>query len=602
VKMLSRFLHFFAAPLLVAATPTVVRSQTLISPTVVVKNGYDMDMRSDSRILRDEYTANGGVIPIETEPSPPFVDGRHLRRPVRNPNVQVNDPALDNVQIFPGFRPFVHYTESETSMAAFGQNVVVTYNSTAGVHLVSDPSSAFLFYDRILFSAFSASNDGGKTFHSSFFLGVDGDPFTYGDPTIDVDRRGGFYFGQLGETSDGVHGAITVNTSRDGINWNNAVLAAIDDGSDKPWLAVGRDPFKEDRDDVYVAWDSFQATGVQLKLAKSTDGGVTWTSGTVYAPSSDPDPTHPQNGLLAPNPVVDRFTGALYIPFLHFSNADSDFLQLLISKDRGSTFHFATFNQQGAPDSTLLPVVQPGELAECGATQSADGTFAANLRLVLHDGPDIGGSYTGLPRYVNATRLLVQPSIAVRRGQIFLAWNASDSPFFGDPNGHSNILFIRSDDGGATWSTPIRVNPPGDPHHVLPSLALDEDSESVHISYYTQHPDGSIDLDMANSRDGGDSFPASRTVRVSGMPFVLPPTNIPIPTASQPYNTTNYDRPIATCYALGEYQSAKAANGSVYDAWGDTRKTVTEPVNALDAISGLMHPQEDVFFQIVKVQ
>jgi hypothetical protein len=133
-------------------------------------------------------------------------------------------------------------------------------------------------------------------------------------------------------------------------------------------------------------------------------------------------------------------------------------------------------------------------------------------------------------------------------------------------------------------------------------LALDEDSESVHISYYTQHSDGSIDLDMANSRDGGDSFPASRTVRVSGMPFVLPPTNIPIPTASQPYHTTNYDRPIATCYALAEFQSAKAANGSVYDAWGDTRKTVKEPLNALDAISGLMHPQEDVFFQSVKVQ
>src|SRR5262249_22132272 len=146
---------------------------------------------------------------------------------------------------------------------------------------------------------------------------------------------------------------------------------------------------------------------------------------------------------------------------------------------------------------TLLPIVQPGELTECGV--SVAGTAVnINLRLTLHAGANIGRSLTGLRRFVNATRLIAQPAIAVRDGVVYLAWNTSTSPIFGDPTSHSNIMFIRSDDGGKTWAAPITVNPPGDPHHVHPSLSVDN-PESVHVSYYTQHSDGTLDLDMANS-------------------------------------------------------------------------------------------------------
>jgi hypothetical protein len=53
---------------------------------------------------------------------------------------------------------------------------------------------------------------------------------------------------------------------------------------------------------------------------------------------------------------VDQITGNLYVPFLHFSNADQDFIQMLISDDAGDTFRFATFNIPGAPDATVMPV------------------------------------------------------------------------------------------------------------------------------------------------------------------------------------------------------------------------------------------------------
>jgi hypothetical protein len=135
----------------------------------------------------------------------------------------------------------------------------------------------------------------------------------------------------------------------------------------------------------------------------------------------------------------------------------------------------------------------------------------------------------------------------------------------------------------------------------LPSLAIDNNPNSVHISYYTLHTNGTVDLDMANSHDGGITFPGDSTIRVTSTSMNLPPTNIPLSNVS-PFPATNYDRQIAVCYALGEYQSVTTANGSVYVGWGDTRNQITEPVNALDPISGQTHSQEDVFFQKVKAQ
>jgi len=558
---------------------------------VLHKNDMEIELRSDARILADEMAATGGLMLADpTSSSSAFSLVPQVQ--FRGGNVQVNDPSLDFTQQFTGFRPFLHATQSETSVAAHGRNIVASYNSSAGMHLIQiDPVT--LAFDRLQIGGFSTSTDGGKTFTSGFFPGVEGLPFTFGDPSIDVDRKGNFFFAQLGEDTNG-NGTVQVNKSTDGgRTWGNAAVAAVDDGSDKEWLAVGPDPFHKSQDNVYVTWTSFQPTGSELRFTKSTDGGQTWTSKTLFAPGPDPDPTHPQNFIQFSNPVVDSITGTLYIPFVHFSNADTDFIQLLVSRDGGNTFSFATFNVPGALDPTLLPIVQPGEITDCGG---------GGIRLVLHIGSNVGGGRFGLARYVQSTRLIVQPGIAARAGVVYLAWNQSTSPFFGDPNGNSNIMFMRSEDGGKTWTSPLQVNASGDPHHVHPSLTIGDDPQSVHIAFYTQHADGTIDVDMANSHNRGNSFAANRTVRITPSSMVLPPTNIPIPTASNPFRTTNYDRNIVPCYALGEYLSARAANGQVYVEFGDTRNNITEPVDPLDPLSGQTHTQEDSFFQIVKAQ
>lgn len=577
------------AALLAIAQPSRAQQGTPLG--FVSKLGQDIDVRSGARILRDENAPgtvllNGLAGPVAGGSTAPQIQ-------LRGGNVQVNDPANDYVQIFAGFRPFVRATQSEVSTASFGRNVVATFNDSSGIHVSPNPNGPGLIVDRVRISSFSVSNDGGTTWQAGSMPPASGAFDTFGDPSVGVDRNGVFFFATLGANGAG-HGTIQVNRSSDGGNtWSDAAIVQVDDGSDKEWLAVGPDPANLDRDNVYVTWTSFQTAACELRFGRSTDGGATWTARTIFTPTADPNPTHPQNCLQFSNPVVDAATGTLYVPFLRFSNADQDFIQMMISDDGGNTFRFAQFNVPGAPDATVYPVTQPGELTACGGS---------NIRLTIHTAANAGPGRFGFPRYVNASRMTLQPAAAAGNGTVYLAWSNSTSLTFGDPAGGSDVVFIRSQDGGATWSSALVVNAPGgDRHHVLPALAAGANINSVHISFYTQHANGALDVDLANSLDGGFSFPTSRTLRVTSTSMNLPPTNIPLSNAPA-FSATNYDRQIAVCYALGEYQSVFAANGSVFVGWGDTRNLITEPVNALDPISGQTHPQEDVRVQKVKAQ
>jgi hypothetical protein len=580
-------------------------------PWLLRKLGVDIDLRSGSRMLADELeTSNGIVLPDEQLSSSPISTVPQVQ--LRGNNVQVNDPALDFTQIFPGFRPFLHFTQSETSVAASGPKIVATYNTSAGLHLSPAPSPpnppGSLIVDRVNLSGFSTSSDGGQTWTSGFFPTAGPNGATEGDPSLGVDRSGNFHFAGLGTDAKGNFGIIVNNSTDGGQSWSPAVVVQLDNGADKEWLAVGPDPVQKNQDNIYVTWTSFQRTGAQLRLGRSTDGGSTWTTQTVFAPTPDPNPANPQNSLTFSNPVVDRFTGRLYIPFLQFSQLDQDFIRMLISDDGGETFSFATFNVPGAPFPTVLPITQPGTLTECGATiirpMGRPPFISLNARLTIHAGPSAPGGVTSLPRFVQASRLTVQPALAARNGTVYLAWSNSTSLSFGDPASHSNILFMRSDDGGQTWTGPVQVNrsAANDVQHVLPALTIDEDPNGVHVLYFSQHADESVDVDLANSHDRGATFPADRTIHVTSTPFILPPSNVPIPSALQPFSTTNYDRQIAQCYALGEYLSVASSNGTVHTLFGSGANPITQPVNPLDPLSGQKHAQMDVFYQKVKAQ
>src|SRR5262249_54830566 len=104
----------------------------------VTKLGVDVDVRSGGRILQDDLLSSPIILP---ESAPDSGGGSSTPQiQLRGDNVQVNDATIDYTQTFTGFRPFVRFTQSEVSTAAFNRNIVVTYNTSAGIHVSPNPN------------------------------------------------------------------------------------------------------------------------------------------------------------------------------------------------------------------------------------------------------------------------------------------------------------------------------------------------------------------------------------------------------------------------------------------------------------------------------
>lgn len=506
-------------------------------------------------------------------------------------NVQINNPAFDNIQSFPGFtRPFEESTQSETSIVRIGQHVIVGYNTSAGEPIVRIGNK--LFATQILFSGFSTSHDGGNTWTSGFVTPPAGSVLTFGDPALATDRNGTIYYSSLAGDARG-HTVIGIGKSTDfGDTWAPMVIAFTDDGADKDWMAAGMDPTAPARDNLYVTWTRFAADGMSsaLMLSRSIDGGATWTTRAIFAPV---DTGFFSSFVQASNPVVDPSSGRLYIPFLHFSNTDADGVRVLASDDGGVTFGFLAFNQPGAPDAFAFLNVTPGAIADCGANNGG-------LRLVLHQGPNLGGGRFGLPRWRNATRLQTQPAAAAARGRLFIALNSSTSPFSGDPSAQSQVIALFSRDGGATWAAPVVVAPPtvAEPQHVHPAVTLSQNGNRLNVAYYTQQVDSKLRTDVATLHVDGNKVRVEGRGPLSSVSFDMPPTNIPFPLATNPFFTTNYDRTVRACYNIGEYLSITSGDdgNGVVAAWGDDRNSWTSPA---DSPAAGTHAQADVFFSTV---
>jgi hypothetical protein len=504
-------------------------------------------------------------------------------------SVQVNDPNLDHIVFFPNAlpqpqRPFEFSVQSETSIASHGDNVVVGFNNSADQPVVLTAANRIAFVHRFL-SGVGTSHNGGKTWTETSLPPTPGSPFTFGDPALTVDRHGNFYYASLGATAAGQSDVFVGKSTDGGTTFQPGVIAALDPGADKEWIAAGPDPLNDSRDNVYVTWTSFQAGASTLNLARSTDGGQTFTTSTIFAPVNTPAVS---SFIQFSNPVVDRDTGRLYVPFLNFGQGSQDFIRVLASDDGGLTFHLLNFNVPGAPDTAAFPNVTPGTLADCKS---------GGFRTVLHQGADLGTGRLGLPVFQHATRLITQPSLGVSDGKLFIAFNSSTSSVFGDPNSQSQINVLFSPNGGASWQGPFTVAAAtaNAPQHVHPALAISQSGDSATIGYYVQQADGKLHVESAKARfDTGDGATTLKVepARQLSPAFDLTPSNNPLPAAG-PNVSTNYDRTIVACYNIGEYMGAtRAGDGKTLLTWGDNRNSWTSPPQSPAAGT---HQQPDVF-------
>jgi hypothetical protein len=389
---------------------------------------------------------------------------------------EVSDPGTDLL-----FSRMAGFTQSETSTAWCGRNVVVAYNDS-GSFFETLPIPTI----GLSFNGYSRSTDGGRSFTDLGFLNPGSNLFNFlgGDPVVVCSDENTFYQSSIFQAFTT---GVSVSKSTDGgQTFGEPVQVVAKDFFhfiDKPWMAVDHSNPKN----LYVTYTDFDFSGavcpvtrLGIELVKSTDGGITWSAPTIVDNGCFP------NEDQGSNVAVDR-AGNVYVAWEQFpAFLPTNEIDIAKSTNGGASF---------APKSTVSIVTTVGSIF--GLLQ---GGFRNNEFPSLAIDLSHGGT-----------------------GPLYISWNDGRFGVIPDLEGGNynfgDAFVSRSDDGGGTWSGAVKVNDDTSPaDHYLPGIAVDKNG-SVGVCWYDRRRDPGnflIDRECARSRDGGHSW---RNHRVTSRSF-----------------------------------------------------------------------------------
>jgi hypothetical protein len=171
-----------------------------------------------------------------------------------------------------------HASEVEPMIASHGRTIVATFQ----VGRVYDGGSCDI--------GWATSTDGGLTWQTgllplTIFGGqatTDAGPLTRAsDPSVAYDARHGVWLiNTLGLSGDANVPGILVNRSFDGLTWGPPIATHVASGNDSPdknWITCDNWPNSAGYGNCYEEYDN-SAEGGRIKMQRSTDGGLTWSS------------------------------------------------------------------------------------------------------------------------------------------------------------------------------------------------------------------------------------------------------------------------------------------------------------------------------------
>jgi len=417
-------------------------------------------------------------------------------------------------------------TQSEPSAAWCGSNAVIGFNDSgsfvATEFLALSPSGS------LSFNGWAQSTDVGASYTDRGALISDPIPSKLafrdllGDPVLGCTSSRNFYYASIaidiGPDQSFVDSAISVSPSTDGgTTFSPPIIAASKDGFfhqlDKPWFAVEPGPTSAASDDVlHVVYTDFDFTGFNgeglcpddvrtaIEYVRSLDGGAKWSEPIVLEEHCSLDGSV-QAAQVEPGRGDDVYVAWEFYPF---DPAPSRQIRIARSTDLGVSF---------------------GRVATVAAvTPIGDGTVLQGL---FRTGLDLQG-------------LAVDRTNGSRRGTVYVTFHDGRNRSKPDPLGFcggaptycfGDAFLVKSTDGGATWSAPVRIN--NDDIRLgidqwFPAVDVDRSGVLWTVFHDRRRDERNVLIDtfVARSTDGGATWTNTRATKedfaaITGWPDVF---------------------------------------------------------------------------------
>jgi hypothetical protein len=352
-----------------------------------------------------------------------------------------------------------HRTELEPDTYSFGSTTVAVFQ----VGRFSDGGANNI--------GWATTTNNGATWTNGFLPGTTiyatpaGTWARISDPAVAYDAKHGVWMANgLGIDASATGKAILVNRSTNGgTTWTNPVNVSTGGGGnfyDKNWIACDNTATSPNYGNCYIQWDdAFQ--GNQLRMSRSTDGGLTWSSSTV-----------PSASVIGGQPVTLP-NGNVVVPI---SNAFGSTAQTFISTNGG-----VSYTGPNTISSIQVHGVA-GSLRDGGGLISAEVDGGGTIFVAWHDcrfrsgcnANDIvfststnGTSWTAVKRIpIAGTSSTVDtfiPGIGVDRATSGATAHVGVTFYFYPQTSCSsttcklNAGYISSTNGGASWGSPVKV-------------------------------------------------------------------------------------------------------------------------------------------------
>jgi hypothetical protein len=401
---------------------------------------------------------------------------------------RVSNPATDFI-----LSQASGFTQSETSTAWCGNNVVVGFNDSGSLL-----ESLVLGSGGLSFNGVARSVNRGASFTDLLFLNPGPSTnFLGGDPVVACTSPTTFYYSGL-LSRPGSSGISVSKSTNGGLTWGAPIAAALKPAPahflDKSWMTV--DPTDANR--IFVTYTDFDNSGtsagcpgagrVAIELVRSTTGGATWD-----API-----------------VIDEVcrSAALSFPFVQGSQvAVGPDGEVHVAWERYDDFNPAGFND------AIDREIRNRKSMDHGIT------FAAFTKVA--DVFPVGDSFAlrgGFRTFLDLQGMAIDRSTTTSRGDVYVAFHdgsavvtpdlGSDTGFYG----FADAMVSRSPNGGTSWDAPVKVNDNVElgfgTDQYQPGVAVDKVGR-VASCFYDRRRDAAnfmIDRFCAVSVDGGQTW------------------------------------------------------------------------------------------------